>query len=282
MNFKYYDLDERIKTDSIETIFPCWEGSKETVCIFSPHDDDAIIGAGYAIKAALLNSAKVYIFIFCKGNAGYSKIDQKLTIEKIREEETKKSYSYIGIDEKNIIRFNYPDFSVIQNIGWYLNNGCEGSFKSIIQKLREIKATRLLLPNGYREHIDHTAVNTIGSFDAPQAGDPIVVDWAEPTRIKTVGQYPVWADLSPEDMLVNKRKDGLRANRIVSVDESIESSIRKGILAYESQGEIIKDMINSREQRRTKNGKYIEVYLLFDPRPKMDYEPYKTFTEEME
>ena len=274
MKCKYFDLDTQVLSDNIGLIFPGWKRGDERVCILSPHDDDAIIGAGYSIAAAQENGAKIFVFVFCKGNAGYSTIGEKDTIESIRKSETIKAYEKIGVNKENISFFDYSDFSIIQSIGWRLNHGGEGSFKKVMTAFRENRITRVIIPNHYREHLDHMAVSIIGSYDSPQAGDPILVDWAGPNNVRSMLQYSVWADLSPEDMLTCGRRKGLRANRIIIVPQDVEERTRKGIAEYKSQGNIINGLIESREERRTKNGGYIEVYLSFDPRPKLDYRPY--------
>ena len=279
--FEYVDLKEKKISADINTIFPEWKGFDERLCVLSPHDDDAIIGAGYVISAALDNQADVFVFIFCSGNAGYSDASQKDRIEDIRKGETVQAYEKLGVKRENIIRFGYSDFSVVQNIGWQLNNNTEGSFKDVVTALRKLKITRLLVPNHYREHLDHAAVSGIGTFYSPQAGDPILVDWGEPHKIDSVLEYSVWADLSPEDSIVNGRSPSLRANKIIAVSEEVEDKIREGISQYKSQGEIIRGLVDSRAERSIGSGKYIEVYLAYDPRPKLDYGPYKELTKNL-
>jgi len=275
MEFKYINTNNDICSDDINTLFPNWEAGKENLCVFSPHDDDALIGAGYAIKAAQKNGAEVYVFIFCSGNAGYSKPEQRESIVDIRKDETVKAYAELGVKEENIIRFDFCDFTALRYIGWKLDEDRDGSFKLIITALRKFKITRVLVPNHYREHIDHTAVYCIGAYDSPQAGDPVVVDWGEPNAVKSVAEYSVWADFSPEDALVEGRP--VRANRIVVTDEQCEGIIQKAIKHYESQGEIIKGLVKSRQDRRIQNGMYMELYILFDPRPKLDFKQYKNY-----
>lgn len=271
----YIDINKEKISNNIDVIFPQWEDGNERLCVFSPHDDDALIGAGYAMEAVKRSGGEVYVFIFCSGNAGYSKIEQKNNIVEIRKKETINAYKEIGIEEKNIFRFDYSDFSAFGNIGWKLINGCEGSFKKIITKFRELKITRVMVPNHYREHIDHLAVSMIGSFDSPQAGDPIVLDWGKPFSVKNILEYSVWADLSPEDAIIEGRNTKLRANRVIAVNSVIEEKVRQGISCYKSQGEIIKGLVESRKERLCENNMYLEVYLSFDPRPKLDFEPYK-------
>jgi len=66
-DFVYYDLRRRAATDAIGTLFPDWRPGDERVVVFSPHDDDALIGAGYLILAAQANGAEVSAVIFCTG-----------------------------------------------------------------------------------------------------------------------------------------------------------------------------------------------------------------------
>jgi len=277
----YIDIESRKVSADINTIFPEWDEGNEAVCVFSPHDDDAIIGAGYAIEAAIEKGAEVYVFIFCNGDAGYSTMEQKDKIVEIRKAETVNAYQKIGVKKENIIRFEYSDFSALHYIGRRLVDESDGSFRKVITKLREFKITRVLVPNHHMEHIDHLAVSMIGTYDAPQAGDPILVDWAEPYAVKSVLEYSVWADFSPEDALVCNRSSKLRANRIIKVDKAFEEKIRDGIREYKSQGEIIKGLIASRSERLYDDGQFIELYISLDPRPKLDYKPYLEFLKEI-
>lgn len=271
----YIDIQKRSVSENIQDIFPGFSGAGECLAVFSPHDDDGIIGAGYAIRAALKNHASVYIYIFCRGNAGYSDPEKKDEIEATRELETTEAYVRIGVPAENIVRFNFSDFNAGSHIGWKDH----GTFEPVIRMLRVHKVTRVLIPNGYREHEDHTAVNFVGAYDVPQAGDPIVVDWGTPQLVKSIMEYAVWADLSPEDALVHGRDCKLRANRLILVPTEEEQVIAEGIRAYVSQGEIIADMIQRRRERRLRDGQYLETYLAFDPRPKMQFAPYVAFAE---
>ncbi|MDD3840469.1 MAG: PIG-L family deacetylase [Clostridia bacterium] len=273
MSIKYYDFDTDAMSQDINDIFPGWEPGKENVAILSPHDDDAIIGAGYLIKAVQENKGNAYIVIFCNGDGGYSKIEQKDTIVDIRQKETVKAYQKIGVSEDKIVRFDYNDFAAIRSIAWEPEYGDKSVSKKMITTLRDLKITRTVIPNGYREHMDHCAAYISGLYDTPQAGDPILVDWAPPHAIKSTLQYSVWADFSPEDMLVSGRKGSIRANRAVIASSDVEDNIRDGIKEYVSQGEIIKGLIAGRQERRINKG-FIELYISLEPRPKLDYSPY--------
>lgn len=267
------DLQKKELTSAIEVLWPRWQRGDERVAILSPHDDDAIIGAGYSILAAQRHGGVVFILIFSRGEAGYSRMADKPDIVRIRHSEAVTSYGSLGIPEDHIIDFEYSDFSVQEHVAWKLAGGGEGSFRRLITFLRHSRITRVVIPNDYREHIDHTAVFTMGSYFTPQAGDTFCVDWAPPHRVRSVLQYSVWADFAPDDALVRQRPSSLRADRAVVVQAALERKIRRGIAAYRSQGAIIKSLVAAREARNTGNG-YIELYRTFDPRPKLDFKPY--------
>ncbi len=278
MSFKYYNVNERTVSENINTIFPDF-GKDEVLAVMSPHDDDAIIGAGYAMLAAKKAGADVYVVIFCRGDAGYSTIEEKETIEEVRKKETFDCYERLGIPKDHIIRLDFKDFSAFGNIGWEKADGKPGDMPRILRFLRDKKVTRVMVPNHHREHIDHTAAHIMSSFDIPQAGDICIVDNGTPHGVKSVLEYSVWADLAPDDALVNSRPSNLRANRILAVSSDIEEEIANAVSAYVSQIEIIKGLVAARAERKTAGGEYIEVYLTLDCRPKIDFSPYKKFVE---
>ncbi len=281
MKTKYYDFDLEIESEDIETIFPDWDGENEKIVVYSPHDDDALLGTGYLLSAAMDLGAEAYVFIVCNGSCGYSKVEDKDDIVQIRREESRKAYKKFGIDEDNIVRFEYPDFSAFGKIGWKTSDDEKGAFEKAIRNLREIKATRVLVPNEFREHLDHEAASKMGSYHGPQAGDPVVVDWGEPNKVRSVLKYTVWADFSPMGRLVQARREGLRANCGIRVDSAVEDDVREALEEYESQQEIISGLMKEREDRKMRRG-YIEVYRKFDPRPSIEYGPYKKAIEKIE
>ena len=278
MSFSYYDLNSKAKSKSIDTLFPNFS-EDEVLAVMSPHDDDAVIGAGYSILAAKEAGADVYVVIFCRGDAGYSTVEEKDTIEAVREMETYECYKRLGIEENHILRLNFPDFSAISNIGWERCDKSAGDMPRILRFFREKKVTRVMIPNHYHEHIDHLSAYLMSSYDVPQAGDSALVDYGEPHSVRSTLQYSVWADLDPEDALINNRPADLRANRILAVKKEIEEKIADAIGAYVSQEEIIKSLVKARAERLTPSGEFIEVYIAFDCRPKINFKPYIDWIE---
>ncbi|MHA1273170.1 MAG: PIG-L deacetylase family protein [Promethearchaeota archaeon] len=273
---EFYDFQKEIKSTNIELLFPDWKGEKENIVIFSPHDDDAILGAGYCLLCCLENHANIYIIIFHDGSAGYTNIKFKNRIVEIRRKETINAYKVLGISEKNIIRYDLPDFSGIHFLGWKLPwSTKEGLFSKNIENLRRIKATRLILPNGYREHLDHLAVYISAIFDGPQVGDSVIIDYGIPSKIKSYLQYSVWAKFSPENALINQRSPDIRANKAIVVNKKIEEKIIEALKEFKTQEDIISYILEVRKDRKIDaNNRFIETYLEIDPRPRFNYTPY--------
>lgn len=290
MIMEFYNLHTKAKSTNINLFFLDWKDGNERVVIFSPHDDDVLLGAAYILLATLANKGEVYVIIFNDGSAGYSKLELKEQIVETRKRETLNALRVLGVGEKNIIRFELPDFSGIHYLGWKLpwisNNDKlnEGLFSKVVTTLRKIKATRLILPNGYREHIDHTASCLSAMFDGPQAGDTVIVDYGEPFKIKSFLQYSVWADLSPEDAVIHKRDLSIRANKAVVVDNKIEKKVINALMEFKTQQDIISYILAIRKDRKIndKDDRFIELYLEIDPRPRLNYDPYKKLISEID
>jgi hypothetical protein len=272
---RYFDFEKKSELKGIEQFFPDWDVKQgETIVIFSPHDDDAMLGSGYALLGAMESGANVYVMIFHNGNCGYSDVALKDKIVEIRKKETINAYASIGLSPKNIIRLDLPDFSGNNFLGLFFpteKNKSEalGPFEFILRKLRELKTTRLLFANEYREHIDHTAVADAGIYYGPQVGDPVVVDWGTPSKIKSFMQYAVWGRFSQ------------LADLGIIADVKTEDKIRNAVKKWESQLKIIDGILKVREERKINKDGYVEIYKSIDPRPKMDYTPYKTLLKDV-
>ena len=273
---KYEYLDIRSERfGGIDVLFPGWTPGDERLCVYSPHDDDAIIGAGYAMRAAMDDGAEVYIVIVCNGDCGYSTPEEKDTIVERRHREATNVYRAFGIPEENILFLNFPDFSALSYVGRNVSPTREGNFRTTLTLLRKHRITRVLAPNHYHEHIDHLAASLMAQYDAPQAGDAFSVDWADPYPVRSTAEYSVWAELDPADALVAGRDASLRADTVLIAPEEVELEVAHGLEQYVSQQEIIADLVAQRKARRLPDGRFIEVYRRFDPRPKLNFEPYK-------
>ncbi len=290
-DFRFFDLDARRELASIGQFFPNWSTSnEENVVIFSPHDDDAILGAGYAILASISQGARVHIVIFQKGDAGYSKVSEKATIVETRKHETEAAYRALGVPPEHILRLELPDFSGNAYVGHRKPTRDDeeaplGTFKQLLVFLRKTRATRLLFANGFREHIDHSAVAASGLFYGPQAGDPVVVDWADPWAISSFMEYSVWGSFDPVEAIRRATAGpgslALSANLAIVASEDEERRVQQALHAFASQQAIIKGILENRKERRVTSGGFIELYMAVDPRPRLDYTPYKKLVDDI-
>lgn len=244
--------------------------------VISPHDDDALLGAGYAMAACQANGGTAYVCILCDGRAGYSRVEERDTIVATRQKESIRAYNRLGIDERRVFFMGFPDFSLVSYVGWKLSSGTDGTMRRMIELMRENGITRLMIPNGYREHSDHEAAYDIGRYDGVQAGDPVAVDWGPTTVIKNTLQYSVWADFSPEDALLHGADTSIRANRAIVAEYGLEDTIAEALAQWESQGQIIHGLLEQRRERDCGLG-LMELYIELDPRPKLPFAPYADF-----
>lgn len=281
-DFTFYHLRSGEKSPDISLLFPGWQKGDERVAIFSPHDDDALLGPGYLLQAIPLFGGEIEIIIFCNGSGGYSTIEHKPIISALRARETAQAYQKLGIVESKIHRLDYDDYSVWPFIGWKLATGAEGTFQKILPLLRKLKITRVVAPNGYQEHLDHTATFWVASFDTPQAGDPVMADWGENYPVRSLLQYAVWSDFSPEDAFLQGESPTIRANLALKAPAKAEENIQEAMQAFRTQANIIAGLMSERAERQISQQEFIEVYLSFDPRPKCDYRKYINKIEEID
>lgn len=279
--FAFYDLRNGEKSTEIEFLFPGWKPGDERVAVFSPHDDDGVLGPGYLVQALPELGGEAYIIIFCNGSGGYSQIEQKHLITALRSRETARAYERIGISEERIYRLDYEDYSVWPYIGWKLNAGGEGTFQKIVPLLRRLKITRVLLPNGYKEHLDHAATFMAGAFDTPQVGDPVMADWGETEPVRSILQYAVWSDFSPEDAFLDSVDPRIRANCAMTAPWAFEETIRQAMDEYQTQARIVSGLMRQRDERRVGDDLAVEIYLKYDPRPRCDFRKYARLVQEI-
>jgi LmbE family N-acetylglucosaminyl deacetylase len=272
--FSYFDLWQGNLSKDIDALFPNWQRRNERILVISPHDDDAVIGTGYLILAALANQAGVSILIICDGRYGYSSREDKETIIERRREETILAYQDLGVEEDHIHRLDYPDFSAWSFLGWHHPGGLTGSTAQLLPLIRSIAPTRLVLPNPYREHQDHEAAFRMGAYDGPQVGDSILAEIGIVEPVRSYLQYSVWADFDPMLALAQNIPAEIRANRAILAPEMVENQLAGSIRRFASQKQVIQKLLEDRSNQRIRAGMGIELYLSFDPRPKMDYTPY--------
>jgi len=265
----FLDLGAGLKSRTPDPLFPGWTPGSERVVIFSPHDDDALLGAGYLILAVLEESARVELVVFCDGRAGYSRVEERDTIVGWRKEECRRAYGRLGLPPDAITRLDLPDFSVPHYLGWKLPSGADGLFARLLPRLRELRPTRLCLPNGWREHFDHTGVHQAGVFFGPQVGDAVLADWGRASAVRSALVYSVWGEFPAREL----GAPGPRADRAILGPAEAEKRIQEALAEFASQAEVIAGLQQARSAR-TEAGRALELYQSLGLRPALDYGPY--------
>jgi hypothetical protein len=266
MSFVFHDFT-RSARGGIELLWPEFAGAAESVAVISPHDDDALLGAGYLMLALREIGAAVRVLIVCDGRGGYSRVEDKAGMVERRKQEAAAAYHDLGLGPDDLAWLDIPDFSVIHYLGWVLPNGQAGAFARILPLLRKWRVSRILVPNAYREHIDHTAAHFAGTFYGPQVGDAVLADWGGAPPVKSTLEYSVWADFAPAPGRT------LRADRAIVAPLAVEEKVMAALGRFQSQAEVIAGLVGARASRR-RDGRVIELYRTIDPRPRLDYAPY--------
>jgi LmbE family N-acetylglucosaminyl deacetylase len=265
---EFIDFRRGVRGGRPDVLFPGWQPG-EAVAFYSPHDDDAILGAGYLIRAVIEHGGTPHVLVFCRGDAGYSTPAEKADIVAVRREETVRAYSALGVPASAVTAFEAPDFGLMDGLG---RDSASGSiFDRLIVYLRLHRVRRIVFTSGNFEHWDHTAAFYAGIYTSPQAGDPILADLGPPSPIATYLQYAVWSDFSigPGETIP------LAANKAILGSDDDEAAVRRALAAFASQGLIMGNTVAAlRDKRRTAEG-FLELYQEFGLRRPIDFEPYK-------
>lgn len=142
---------------------------KKEVWLFAvPHDDDVAIGGALWLKAAVEAGVEVHILAATDGRMGFCAPEEKKDIVAVRAEELIASSHILGLDPQNIHLLGFPDCSLSKYLGRRDilagehdaegKTGYTGLQGAFVQKLRQIKPTRLIMPSPQDYHPDHQVV----------------------------------------------------------------------------------------------------------------------------
>jgi LmbE family N-acetylglucosaminyl deacetylase len=265
---EFVDFGTGTRGSDIGILFPGWTKG-EAVAFLSPHDDDAVLGAGYLLRAVKKAGGKPFVVIFCKGDAGYSKASEKKTIVARRKREACAAYGALGVPPEDIIRFERPDLSLMGHVNRISPAGRKGVVEDLIRVLRSRRTARVVFTGPHYENWDHTAVYMLGMYAAPQAGDPILADLGRPSPTASMLVYSVWGDLAP-------RTDGagVRADLGVLAGDRDEQAVRKALGAFASQADIMANAVASRRDARRGPDGWLELYARAAVREPINYMAY--------
>ena len=263
----FVDFRAASRTKDIGLLFPGWT-TGERVAFFSPHDDDIALGAGYLVLAVAAAGGVADVVVFCRGDAGYSTVEEKETIVSTRRAEALAAYALLGVPTENIHFFDLPDLSLMTYVNRHVP-GAGGVLDKMLRLLRGRRVSRAVLPNPNLENWDHTAVFNLGVYGAPQAGDPILTDLGEPFPIRTFLAYAVWSDFEPAGWVSSVRADaGILATR------EEEARVTKALAAFGSQARVMAATVARERDKRRFEDRFLELYRRVELRLPVDYNPY--------
>lgn len=228
--------EEKSVSHRIADIFEEWQASQERWMFVSPHDDDALIGAGITIQTAIAEGVEVHVVVTTDGRMGYCRLPQRRTITRIRAEEAREAYRILGITESGFRNLGFPDCNLNAYRGRHFTTigdpteieGASGLQNAFPYVLRQIRPSRVFLPTPTDLHPDHRIVceeMLISLFHAqgsiwPELGPPI-------EKVPYVYEYATYCDFpeppqiritAPEEFLTKK----LEAIRCFASQEQIE------------------------------------------------------------
>jgi len=228
--------DQKVVSQEIADVFERWEGPQERWMFVSPHDDDALIGAGLTIQAGMVEGAEVHVVVTTDGRMGYCRIPQRRTITRIRADETREAYRTLGLPLERLRNLGFPDCNLNAYRGRHFTTigdpteieGASGLQNAFPYVLRQVRPTRVFLPTPTDLHPDHRIVYDemlISLFHAqgsiwPELGPPI-------QQIPVVYEYATYCDFpeppqirikTPKALLERK----LEAIRCFASQEQIE------------------------------------------------------------
>jgi LmbE family N-acetylglucosaminyl deacetylase len=211
--------NERRAGSHLADVSQTWQGKKQHFLMISPHDDDAVLGAGLLIQLAKRENIPVYILIVTDGRMGYCSEDEKDSISEIRRNESYECYQSLGVPKKNIIWLGFPDCRLNNYRGRGPANskeplaikGYTGLQNAFTYHLRKIRPTQCFLPTWNDLHPDHRIIYEellISLFHAagniwPEIGTPL-------SSVPYVHTYAVYCDfLEPPTLRMRTPKSYL-------------------------------------------------------------------------
>lgn len=218
--------------------------AKETWLFVSPHDDDACIGGGLWIQAALSAKVAVHLLVITDGRMGYCQTQQRDSIIETRRVETHDSCAHLGLRPQNVRYIDYPDGGLFALQGRQAQHerpdidpicGYVGLQNAITYHLRAVRPTRVILPTPTDLHPDHRITHSELMISLFHASGKVWPELGPPTDgIPHVYEMAIYCDFSE---LPNLR---------VGANHQIFERKLASISAFRSQAQIAKLVENVR------------------------------------
>lgn len=194
---------ERRVGHTLSAVSRHWQGDKERFLFISPHDDDAVLGAGLFMQLALRERVPVQLLIVTDGAMGYCSEADRGCISDIRRRETSAAYKHLGLEDQDIHWMGFPDCQLTRYQGRREADpgdpaavaGFTGLQNALTFHLRRVRPTQVFVPTFMDLHPDHQIVHRellISLFHAageiwPELGPPL-------TPVPHVHEMAVYCD----------------------------------------------------------------------------------------
>ncbi len=219
--------NERRVGPTLASVSRHWQGKKERFLVVSPHDDDAVLGAGLLIQLAKRENVPVHVLIVTDGSMGYCSVKEKDTIIQTRCGESFQCYQSLGVPPENIVRLDFPDCRLNDYRGRrpaeagdpLAIGGFTGLQNSFTHHLRNVKPTQCFLPTWNDLHPDHRIVYEeflISLFHAagniwPELGKPL-------PSAPYVNTYAVYCDFAAPPTLRMRTPQSYLDNKLAAIE----------------------------------------------------------------
>lgn len=241
--------NERRVGDTLASVSRHWQSNKECFVFVSPHDDDVALGGGLFIQLAVRENIPVHVWVVTDGSMGYCSDEEKDNIAQIRKQEAIDSYTSLGVDEENLVFFDFPDCQLESYVGRHPSSddshsiaGHTGLQNAFTYYLRKVRPTQCFVPTISDLHPDHKITNEELQISLFHAGGNI---WPElgPAleKVPYVHEMAVYCDFplpptlrvcTPVEYL-EKKLDALAAFKSQKqIDELIEIVRKSGPQEY--------------------------------------------------
>ncbi|MHC4841900.1 MAG: PIG-L deacetylase family protein [Planctomycetota bacterium] len=156
MSDKFRITRRELDTSGEPSYANCEIQSGERWLFVSPHDDDAILGAGLWIQAAIDAGARVDVVVVTDGRMGFSSRDEASEVVSKRATEARTAYSTLGVKAGNLHFLGFSDGGLTQEVGSrILDDELMGLEPALCKVFRQLKPTHVLTTDEADWHPDH-------------------------------------------------------------------------------------------------------------------------------
>lgn len=220
--------------DTLEGITGSGNVADETWLFACPHDDDVAIGGGLWMKAACEARVDVHLLAATDGRMGYCTLEEKANIAQVRQAELIESCKRLGLgDVGKIHMLGFPDCNLSRYLGRRPTEpgepdyaGYTGLQNAFVQKLREVRPTRLFMPSPMDYHPDHQIVHNQMQISLFHAAGAIWPELGPPTAVPEVYEMAIYCDFPEPPNL-----------QLKCTDDQFQSKL-DAIACYKSQKQI--------------------------------------------